>query len=299
MAFDVAAFKKKLDNQNSGGGRSSFWKPGLGPKGESTFHKVRVFHFSDAPSDILFATLSFYSFGDNWEVCPFQFDKHDPIKQFRDKLWASKSENDKALAKLLKITRREYLPITVRSENEDEFKIWAVNYTLKQTIESFLFNPMYGDITDVQNGFNLNVTCLKPKIVTEYKKMEINVSCSDTKTPAHSDPTKLFALEKSVPTLDSIKNIYTPKSGEDLEKMLEHWLATDPVSSEKKKEQSKESATDSSASQKSSDIQKQVKQMKDKKVAAEKKEEKAAADISKAFEDIEDELDSELEASVF
>lgn len=220
MAIDLEAIKKKLaklsGNDKGGSGKMSsvqLWKPELGE------YRIRLLPWKDAKDGQPFHERLFYYIGENKGlVAPHQFGKPDPINDLIRKLYSSGKADDKALAKKLLPKLRAYAPVLVRGEESQGVMVWAFGKMVYQRLLSFFVDSEIGDITNVDEGFDLVVK------ITKVAGKTFN----DTTVDAARRPSKLSDDKKQVELwLNSIPNIddmYRVKPPEELEQVLNAWL---------------------------------------------------------------------------
>lgn len=214
MAVDIEAIKAKLKaiNERGGGGQLNSWRPDLGD------YTIRCIPWPDAEPGMPFHELSFYYFGNYRCLAPSQFGKPDPIKQERDRLFATKDADDKALAKRLLAKTRAYIPIIVRGKEHEGIKIWSVGKEIHSRLLSFFIDSDIGDYTDLDAGYDLKVTISRQ---AGKKFNDTSVDAARKASPAMQDRQKLTALMKGIPDL---KSIYKERSYDEVKRDLDAWL---------------------------------------------------------------------------
>ena len=215
MAIDLAAIRKKL-NQLSGQNnkRNITWRP---EEGEET--TIRLLSFPDNEGQPFKERMFYYNIGNNpGLLAPYQFGKPDPIQELINKLRDEGSKESYELAKKLYPKMRCYAPVIVRGEEDKGVRIWAFGKMIYQNILNFMLDEDYGDITDPHEGRDVRVNCFK----TPGKKWATTeVRLRGKVTPLHENTTKAKDWSDNIPDID---DMFTLKSYEDLEKIINEWL---------------------------------------------------------------------------
>ncbi len=218
MAIDLDAIRNKL-NQLSGQNsrRNTNWRP---QEGEES--NVRILSFPDNDGQPFKERWFYYNIGNNpGLLAPYQFGKPDPIQELITKLRDDGSKESYELAKKLYPKMRCYAPVVVRGEEEKGVRIWAFGKTVYQTLLNIMLDEDYGDITDPNTGRDVKVVCTKPPgrmwATTEVRPRGKQSQLSE-------DATKAKDWLGSIPSLD---DMFTLKSYEELEKLVNDWLNGD------------------------------------------------------------------------
>ena len=218
MAIDLDAIRNKL-NQLSGQNsrRNTTWRP---QEGEES--NVRILSFPDNDGQPFKERWFYYNIGNNpGLLAPYQFGKPDPIQELITKLRDDSSKESYELAKKLYPKMRCYAPVVVRGEEEKGVRIWAFGKTVYQTLLNIMLDEDYGDITDPKTGRDVKVVCTKPPgrmwATTEVRPRGKQSSLSE-------DASKAKDWLGSIPSLD---DMFTLKSYEELEKLVNDWLNGD------------------------------------------------------------------------
>lgn len=222
MAFDLEAIKRRVAELNGTRKNSNIqkWKPAPGE------YKVRGIPWKNASEGMPFIEKYFYYFINPAILTPKQFGKPDPIDDFIRKLFSTKNEHDRALAKTMLPRHRVYMALIVRGEEQKGVQVWEFGKPVYQRLLSFYTDSeIDGDILDPNNGFDLKV------VVTPNGKMfngkpghDITIDAARKSSPLSADPTQAKAWIDSVPNLD---DMYKQKSAAEVEAALQTWLNTD------------------------------------------------------------------------
>ena len=218
MAIDLDAIRNKL-NQLSGQNsrRNTNWRP---QEGEES--NVRILSFPDNDGQPFKERWFYYNIGNNpGLLAPYQFGKPDPIQELITKLRDDASKESYELAKKLYPKMRCYAPVVVRGEEEKGVRIWAFGKTVYQTLLNIMLDEDYGDITDPNTGRDVKVVCTKPPgrmwATTEVRPRGKQSQLSE-------DASKAKGWLGAIPSLD---DMFTLKSYEELEKLVNDWLNGD------------------------------------------------------------------------
>ncbi len=224
MAIDLDAIRNKL-NQLSGQNsrRNTNWRP---QEGEES--NVRILSFPDNDGQPFKERWFYYNIGNNpGLLAPYQFGKPDPIQELITKLRDDGSKESYELAKKLYPKMRCYAPVVVRGEEEKGVRIWAFGKTVYQTLLNIMLDEDYGDITDPKTGRDVKVVCTKPPgrmwATTEVRPRGKQSSLCE-------DASKAKGWLDSIPSLD---DMFTLKSYEELEKIVNDWLNGDSESDDR------------------------------------------------------------------
>jgi len=218
MAIDLDAIRKKL-SQLSGNNskRNTMWRPQEGEE-----HTVRLLSFQDNDGQPFKERYFYYNIGNSpGLLAPYQFGKPDPIQELITKLRDDGSKESYELAKKLYPKMRSYAPVVVRGEEDKGVRLWAFGKTVYQSLLNIMLDEDYGDITDPSEGRDIKVVCNKPPgrmwAMTEVRPRGKNTALS-TDTP---QATKWM---QSIPDLD---DLFTCRTYEELEKIVNDWLNGD------------------------------------------------------------------------
>lgn len=221
MALDLEAIRKKLNQLNGTAKTSSvqMWKADAGE------YIVRCLPWKNATDGQPFIERQFYYLGDGQPgiLAPAQFGKPDPINDLIRKLYSTKDQNDRALAKSLMPKTRVYAPIVVRGEEEKGVLVWAFNYKIHQTLLGFILDEWCGDIIDPEKARDLkiNITVSKKKF-NNRSVNDIAVTYSPNPTPLAKDPELAKKWLEAVPNID---DMWQMKTYDEIKSSLENFLS--------------------------------------------------------------------------
>src|SRR5579862_1645505 len=165
MALDRDRVKSKLASfdKNKKGAKKApseqqlkvkqyIWKP------ESGKQVIRIVPHQYSP-DFPFIELKWhYDFnGDKVSyLSPSSQNKPDPIVELANKL--EKSKDTWLKGRKMQPKLRTYVPIIVRGREEEGVKFWGFGVQVYEQLIAALDEPEYGDITDLVNGHDIQVS---------------------------------------------------------------------------------------------------------------------------------------------
>ncbi len=218
MAIDFDAIRNKLSQlsgQNSR--RNVMWRPQEGEE-----HVVRLMSFPNNDGQPFKERWFYYNIGNNpGLLAPYQFGKPDPIQELIQKLRDDGSKESYELAKKLYPKMRSYAPVVVRGEEDKGVRLWSFGKTVYQSLLNIMLDEDYGDITDPSDGRDVKVVCTKAPgrmwATTEVRPR-------GKQTVLESNKKKAKEWMDSIPDLDEM---YSLKTYEELEKIVNDWLNGD------------------------------------------------------------------------
>ena len=223
MAVDFDKIRKKLgqlSGQNSR--RDKMWRP---QEGEET--TVRLLSFPDNDGQPFKERWFYYNIGNNpGLLAPYQFGNPDPIQELINKLRDDGSKESYELAKKLYPRMRSYAPVVVRGEEDKGVRLWSFGKTVYQNILNIMLDEDYGDITDPAEGRDVKVVCTKPP---GRMWATTTVRPRGKATLLSEDAKQTQEWLDNPPDLD---DLYTCKTYEELEKIINDWLDGDDGSSD-------------------------------------------------------------------
>ena len=223
MAIDFDAIRKKLSQlSGTNSKRNTMWRPTEGE--EAT---VRLLSFPDNDGQPFKERWFYYNIGNNpGLLAPYQLGKPDPIQELITKLRDEGSKESYELAKKLYPKMRTYAPVIVRGEEERGVRIWSFGKTVYQSLLNIMLDEDYGDITDPHEGRDVKVVCTKSP-GRQWAMTEVRARGKQSGLSSDSAQTKKWVSE--IPDLDEM---YTCKTYEELEKIVNDWLNGDDSSGE-------------------------------------------------------------------
>ena len=218
MALDLDAIRKRLSGlQNQTGRQNNLWKP---EPGKQTVRIVPYQYNKDNP----FLELYFhYGFNGKNFLSPVTHGEADPIVEFAEKLKATGNRDDWQMSRKLEPKMRTYVPVLVRGQESEGVKLWGFGKTVYQELLSFIADPDYGDITDVNNGRDITVE-FKTTEETGKQFPSTSIRIKPNQTPATDNKEVAEAIMNGQ---KDIFDIFKKGSYDDLKQSLAEWLNPD------------------------------------------------------------------------
>ena len=218
MAIDFDAIRRKLNKLSGQNSRqNTSWRPQEGEE-----HTVRLLSFPDNDGQPFKELWFYYNIGNNpGLLAPYQFGNPDPIQELITKLRDDGSKESYELAKKLYPKMRCYAPVVVRGEEDKGVRIWAFGKTVYQSLLNIMLDEDYGDITDTEDGRDVKVVCTK---APGRQWATTEVSPRGKKSPLSENADTVKQYTSNIPSLD---DMYTCKTYEELEKIVNDWLNDD------------------------------------------------------------------------
>ncbi len=222
MALDLDAIRKRLSGlQNQTGRQNHLWKP---EPGKQTVRIVPYQYNKDNP----FLELYFhYGFNGKNFLSPVTHGEADPIVEFAEKLKATGNRDDWQMSRKLEPKMRTYVPVLVRGAESEGVKLWGFGKTVYQELLSFIADPDYGDITDVNAGRDITVE-FKTAEETGKQFPSTSIRIKPNQTPATDNKEVAEAIMNGQ---KDIFEIFKKGSYEDLKQSLSEWLDPEADSS--------------------------------------------------------------------
>jgi gp32 DNA binding protein like len=208
--------KKATPSENQEKVKKYIWKPEPGKQ------VIRVVPYQFQP-DFPFIELKWhYDFnGDKVNyLSPASQNKPDPIVELANRL--EKVRETWAKGRKLQPKLRTYVPIVVRGKEEEGVKFWGFGVQVCEQLMAAINEPEYGDITDLVNGYDIQVDF---KTAEEVKKdfPETKILIKPTRRPVidPENPKAREILELITKKQINIFDIFTPASYDELAAALE------------------------------------------------------------------------------
>lgn len=231
MSIDLEAIRKKI-NTLSGKTKNKdvFWKPE-----ENQNYVVRLLSFPKNNGAPFKELWFYYGIGNQTMLSLHQFGEYDPIQEMITHLKneaANGKKDSYELAKKLFAKMRVYAPVIVRGEESKGVRLWAFGKEVYQKLLGFMLDDDYGDITDLQKGFDIKVNCTK---VPGKQFASIDVIPRPGQRPLFTDEE---AVKKAVESIPEPLDFFTKKTPDEMKKIVNDWLNSNPeeVKTEEKSE---------------------------------------------------------------
>jgi len=218
MALDFDAIRRKLDRLSGNTkSRSTSWKPEEGNK-----YTVRLLSFPNNDGQPFKELLFYYNIpGQRGLLAPSQFDQRDPVQELINKLRDEGTKESYEMAKKLYPKMRVYAPVIVRGEEDKGVQIWSFGKLVYQALLSLMMDEDYGDITDVENGTDITVTCTKAP-GQQWAKTEVLPKRKSS--PLSKDSNQAKEWLGSIP---DVTELFQVKSYDELSIIINNWLNSD------------------------------------------------------------------------
>jgi len=218
MAIDLAAIRKKL-NQLSGVNtkKNVMWRPE-----ENQDYTIRIIPFKNNDGQPFKELYFYYNIGSNPGIlAPYQFSKPDPIQELITKLRDDATKESYELAKKLYPKMRCYAAVVVRGEEDKGVRLWAFGKSVYQSLLNYMIDEDYGDITDIDSGRDIRITCTK-SAGKQFADTEVRPRGKDS--PLSEDPKKIKEWMDNIP---DVNEMFELKSYQELEHIVNKWLEGD------------------------------------------------------------------------
>ena len=215
MALDLDAIRKRLSGlQNQTGRQNHLWKP---EPGKQTVRIVPYQYNKDNP----FLELYFhYGFNGKNFLSPVTHGETDPIVEFAEKLKATGNRDDWQMSRKLEPKMRTYVPVIVRGQESEGVKLWGFGKTVYQELLSFIADPDYGDITDLNSGRDVTVEFMTAaELGKQYPQTTIRIKPNQTPATDNKD-----VAEKIMNGQKDANDIFKKVSYDELKEQLAIWL---------------------------------------------------------------------------
>ena len=231
MGIDLNKMRAKLDAmQTKGGKSSSWWKPSDGEQ------SIRIVPTPDG--DPFKEHWFHYNVGNNAGfMCPKKnYDEECPVCNFVDSLWKEANKGDEESRKLARdmgAKQRFFSPVMVRGEEKEGVRVWGYGKKAYESLLQLVLNPDYGDITDPDEGTDLNIRYGKPAGAT-YPQTDIMPARKVSKICPDISSAECKDLLETVPDFDTL---FEKQSTADVQKKLDEYFSDDESAEEDSKEQ--------------------------------------------------------------
>jgi len=197
--IDREKMKARLETLNNKGGSNVFFKPQEGSQ------VIRI--LPDSTGDPFRDYSLHYNIGSERSfLCPKrQEGKECAICNFAGQLWDEyKKTNDKSVLDMAKryfAKQRFFSPIVVRGKEEEGVKWWSYSKTIYDKLLRLTLDVDYDDITDMENGTDLNLTYTSEGL--QFPKIEFQPKRKPSSLCETFTEEQCVELLESIPDLDS------------------------------------------------------------------------------------------------
>ena len=228
MCIDLSKMRAKQEALLNKGKKSDsdFWKPEEGdqdirilcpPDGDP----FKEFHFHYLEKRGRKTTI----------LCPKRnYGEECPICEFASMLWRDSVEaNDfdgKKLAKSMFVKQRYFAPVVVRGEEDKGVRAWGFGKNAYEDLIGMVLNPEYGDITDIEDGTDLNLKYKKGNGKDEFAKTKLQArrNTSPLCNDENGGPERCTELLENIPDFDNLL-ARNRKSSSETQQALDEFLA--------------------------------------------------------------------------
>lgn len=209
-----AQLKAKLaELKSQNGERKILWKP---QPGTQIIRIVPYIHNKDWPFVELFFHYNIAK--KKTLISPMSFGRPDPIQEFAEQLQSTGNTDEWKQGKKLESTRRTYVPILVRGEEDQGVKFWGFGTQIYEQLLSKMDNPKWGDITHPTEGRDIEITFEKAKSAKDFPKTTVDVDPDRTPITTNRD-----VLEK-MRNMPEVASLWQEPSYADLRAILEEYI---------------------------------------------------------------------------
>jgi hypothetical protein len=217
MAIDLKKMRQKLTDLKNKGSGGRFWKPQDGKQ------DIRIVPTEDG--DPFKSFFFHYNVGNQGFLCPEKnYGDECPVCNFARQLYKEGDDESIAMAKDLTARQRFLSPVLVRGEDGQGVKIWSYSKTVYEELLNLVLNPDYGDVTDVDNGFDLTLEYGKAA-GARFPSTKITPRRKTSPLCADKTEEECTELLESIPDFDTL---YDRVSTEEAQRKLDEHLAADP-----------------------------------------------------------------------
>jgi len=198
--------------------KDAIWRP---TEGKQIIRIVPNQHNLSNP----FIELKFhYNFVGKNYLSPASFGKPDPIVECAERMKRSGDKKQWFAGRNLEPKMRTFAPVVVRGEEERGVRLWGFGVTIYKQLLDMISDSEYGDITDLNEGIDIDVTFVKEPVGKQYPETTIKPKrkSSPVIDPKHPKVKELMTLvtEKQ----PNILEVYEPATYEELATALEEYL---------------------------------------------------------------------------
>ena len=217
MAIDISKMRNKLNTLKGKGGQlAKFWKPQTGTQ------TIRILPTEDG--DPFKSYFFHYGLNNESVLCPkHNFGEECAVCDFVSKLYNDGDDESQEMARKLVRKQRFFSPVLVRGEEGEGARVWGYSKTVYQTLLETVLNPDYGDITDQENGVDIDLRYEKtagklyPETSLTFKRKS-SMLCEDI------EDEECQQLLETIPDFDKL---HKRRSSEEVQSLLDNFLSSD------------------------------------------------------------------------
>lgn len=220
--LDMNRLRKKLDRLQGNRERvNSFWKPSEGR------NVIRIVPWKEEPT-WPFIEAYFHYLGNKTQLSPITHGNPDPIQEFAEELRGDGSKENWEKARPFFPKLRTYVAMIDRDDPDAGVRFYSFGKRVLTKLLSFMDDPDYGDITDVEKGFDIVVNYTpREKSDTNFPKTDVYPRRDPS--PLHEDQEQ---VEKWLTDQPDLWDLLDEPSYDELMKFLEVHLGDDGTDEE-------------------------------------------------------------------
>jgi hypothetical protein len=153
-----------------------------------------------------------------------------PICEANQSLYKSKDKDDRELAKQLYATERNFANVLNLDEEAEPKNVYVLSYgyTIANLIVKKISDPDYGDITDLETGFNINIEKDKNRGGQPTYQVEVKKQCAAPEFDVEQ-VVKLNEIYKTIMPYEGLKMVL---EGESVETAIKEYGLIDVATGE-------------------------------------------------------------------
>jgi hypothetical protein len=214
----MQALLDSMQKKGTGEAKDNFYRP---QEGENL---IRIVPLKGSP-DNPFTTLLFHYLGGKTILSPRNFGEVDPIADFSDALIAQGggklSKDEYKAAKKFSPQLRTYAYVIDRNNEAAGLKPWGFGVNTAKAIIAISLDPDYGDVTDIEKGFDLKVA-FTPAEKSDTKLSKTEVRPTRKESPLSTNPE---LVNKWLNEQPSITDNYKKWTQAELNDFLHNYLS--------------------------------------------------------------------------
>jgi hypothetical protein len=221
---EIKARLARLQGNKGGAQKQSSgkrWSENFFKPKQDTKYEVRIVRYEHSDDSLPFTELYFYfGIGKPRMLSLVNFEEADPIMEFQSELKKADYEGNKALIKKLNAKLRIFVPVIVRGEEDKGVRFWEFGPQVYGELLQYLDDPDYGDITDVEEGFDIKIESISPaKSGKAYPTTTLKLK--PRTSPLSDDAEQAEAWLTNQP---NVKELYSKVEYEDMKSALQDYI---------------------------------------------------------------------------
>lgn len=235
MAIDLEAIKRKiaqLEGKTKGNSKYQkkvWFKPKAGNE-----YCVRILPFEGTDGQPFKEIWSYQNIGEHFSLPTLrQYKERDPFAELIDTLREENTPESLEMAKKLYPKMRAFAAVIIRGEEDKGPQVWGFGKTMYQAILEKMMDSDFGDVTDVEKGFDLKVTVkqVQGKSAPDYTLCAYPTDKKAEPSPLSTNKAKADSWLASVPDLN---DLFKKRDYDEMKGILEGWLGGSDEKTDKK-----------------------------------------------------------------